>query len=443
MLGKLKKQNHRFYFHLITQFVLFVIYAFWSYGLTDPNLVLINHPIYWNFQQWMWQNFFNNSQILALSYVSIIISLFINYFLIIKYSKLLKIKFSQKKILIGFLFLISPLFFSYNALSHDIFNYIFNAKMVINYQANPHIQTAIDFPDDLWTRFMHNTHTPAPYWYGWTFFSLLPYLLGLGKFITTWLSFRAFNIFIIYLLYKIINNLHKKIFDKKINQNQLFILFLNPLFLIEIISNIHNDLWMLIPAIYSLSLITTKQSLKLKTTTIIISILMLIISISTKIATLVLLPIWFLLFFKNNPLIQKLENIYALEGKNLPSMIRSFFVYFSKWISNFLNKWWPTLASIFLFIPLFTSRSQQFHPWYLTWSLVWIPFIKNKIWRNTLLIFSMSSMIRYIPWLSTGEFNPQVLLWQKFITWSLPTLYLIYELITQKKPNSQGLRRLK
>ena len=66
---------------------------------------------------------------------------------------------------------------------------------------------------------------------------------------------------------------------------------------------------------------------------------------------------------------------------------------------------------------MLTSRSQQFHPWYLSWSLVWLPVIKNKVWRNTLLLFSISSLVRYLPWMLENGYNPQILLKQKLITW--------------------------
>ena len=99
----------------------------------------------------------------------------------------------------------------------------------------------------------------------------------------------------------------------------------------------------------------------------------------------------------------------------------------------------PLAASFLLFLPLLTARSQQFHPWYLLWPFVWIPFIKNAFWRALLIAFSFSSMLRYLPWLYNGGYDGGVLSQQKSITWGVALLLLVlmYAIHYSKKSKTQ------
>jgi hypothetical protein len=40
--------------------VTHVVYAWFSYALTAPNLILSQWALYWQFQQYMWETYFNN-----------------------------------------------------------------------------------------------------------------------------------------------------------------------------------------------------------------------------------------------------------------------------------------------------------------------------------------------------------------------------------------------
>lgn len=379
--------------HLLFYFLLLVIYTVFSYSLTAPNLVLTSWPPYWRFQTWMWDIFFNNRLLLTNSYLILLISLFVTYFSIIKI-------WPKKQQMAWWLPLLiaSPLIFSNNALSYDIFNYIFNAKMIVVYQANPHLQTALNFATDNWTRFMHNTHTPAPYFYGWTGLSLLPYFLGGGKFSITWLSFRLFSFLSLGLLsFSLVKNIKK--------QNVwLLILLLNPLLLIEVVSNAHNDLWMMAPAITAILLITNKKTSK----NILLSFLLLLFSASIKLATLALIPVWLAL---------------VLPWKKVWPKPHEFI------LSN-----WPFMTSVLLFLPLLTPRSKQFLPWYLIWSLVWLPLINKKWqpWKISLLVLSISSMLRYTPYLWMGNYDGDVIWQQQLITWTPFVLFWITSFFHRK-----------
>ncbi|MBT3249336.1 MAG: hypothetical protein HN846_04565 [Candidatus Pacebacteria bacterium] len=384
--------------YLLAYFLLLTVYTVFSYSLTAPNLVLTSWSPYWKFQNWMWEAFFNNRQLLTYSYLALIGLIFTNYFLVLK-------SWPKNKKLSWWLPLLitSPLIFSNNALSHDVFNYIFNAKMVVVYQANPHLQTALDFATDNWTRFMHNTHTPAPYFYGWTGLSLLPYALGGGKFSITWLVFRLFSFLSLGLLsFSMIKNI------KKQNIWLLGLLF-NPLLLIEVVSNAHNDLWMMAPALVAMLVVSGKKTNK----KIFVSLALLLFSASVKLATLALLPVWLAL---------------VLPWRNIWPKLNKFI------LTN-----WPFLTSVLLFLPLLTPRSKQFLPWYLIWSLVWLPLIGKKwqAWKTSLLVLSISSMLRYLPYIWKGNYEGNVQWQQLLITWMPFILFWIIH-FTHRKLASRG-----
>jgi hypothetical protein len=80
--------------------------------------------------------------------------------------------------------------FSYTVFSHDIFNYIFDARIITHYGLNPYQYRALDFPQDDWTRFMQWTHRTYPYGPGWLAITAVPSTLGLGKFLPTYLLFK-------------------------------------------------------------------------------------------------------------------------------------------------------------------------------------------------------------------------------------------------------------
>jgi hypothetical protein len=368
-------------------FTVNLLYSAWSYALTDPNLIITTWQPYWQWQERMWQWFFHQPKWLTYSYAGIVSGLFAIYALGLVATKQVAQKVNRKTLL-RFVLALSPLLLAYNALSHDVFNYMFNAKMVLVYQANPHVQTALDFARDDWLRFMHNTHTPAPYGYGWTLLSLVPSWLGFGKFISTWLAFKAWAVLSLVLLYSVLAKLVMKLTAKPISLHAFWLLFANPLLYLEVIANQHNDLWMMVPALAAFLLVVSKPVKVMRT--LLLSTILLVFSISIKMATVVLIPVCLLAIGRWYwPLLEK-----KITGADL-----------------------ALIGSLGLFLPLVTERSQQFLPWYLIWSLVWLPLINNAWWKRWLVVLSVSALARYLPWLLAGGFDSLVLWQEKLIVW--------------------------
>lgn len=384
-------------------------YVIFSYSLTSPNLVLTSWQPYWQFQTWIWQRLFNNAQLLTQYFVVIITGLWLSYGWLMLGQKqfFADLKTWQRWGLVVGISL--PLVLASNALSYDVFNYLFNAKMIVVYGANPHVATAIDFSQDLWVRFMHNIHTPAPYGYGWSALSLIPYMLGGGKLLSTLLSFRVFS----WLSYLLLAGLY---FARGQKSSWLvWAVLFNPLVLIEIVGNSHNDLWMAVPAVASM-LLVVRSGKKPSALGVIISGVLLVISISIKLATIAVAPIWMLLVVW--PWLKSV-------AKKLPMV--------ASWLESIYSNWALT-ASIAMFLPLLTERSKYFLPWYITWSLVWLPFFAldpvgktskkaglfqqfQQFWITLVLGFSVSSLYRYIPFLLAGNYDGHVVPNQIAVTW--------------------------
>lgn len=343
----------------IYPFVL-LLYAIYSFALTDPNIIYSNNGIFLEFQQFMWGIGYGNRPLSSLIYLALIILIFSIYFYTIRQIKIKKLSTSSatKILLVSIVILI----FSNPALSHDIYNYIFNARMLVDLGANPHISTAWDFAGDPWTRFVQNAHSPAPYGYGWTGISVLPYLLGLKRLKTTMLAFKLLAGLFLYVLVYFQKKLGE-IFKIKNLEILIFTFILNPLVLIETFSNGHNDVVMmglLFASIYYFQLYYSKKEyFKLLLPT-----LLFIGSISIKYASVVSIGGYLLWLFG------------SIIGTNL-----------SFGLTN----------SLAHFAPLLSKRSQRFLPWYLIWSFSFFPLIKEKWLRGLLLAFSFSSMLSYIP----------------------------------------------
>lgn len=378
---------------LISYFFLFVIFTLFSFVLTDPNLILLKADFFLVFQNFLWQNVLPLQNFRTIFFSILIILIFGNYLLIIR--NWAKFGLENRQKFWQFLLLISlPLVFSYNALSHDLFNYIFNAKMLVTYGANPHLKTALDFANDPMLRFMNNVHTPAPYGYAWTGLSILPYFAGLGRFLSTFLMFKLFALLSLFLSLLIAEKI-----SKKTNYAKLALFFLNPLLLIEVLSSAHNDLWMLSPALFAFYLATNLENKK--AWKIFFILLLLSFSIAIKYATIALLPLI----------------LYQVFNKKLSKLKITPYLY--------------DLAALAMFAPLLTERSRFFLPWYLLWALIFLPFLRSLFLRNLLLVFSLSSLLRYtpwlyyLPWMSFHLDNSKLFPLQVLVTWTIPGFYLL------------------
>ncbi|KXK09114.1 MAG: hypothetical protein UZ21_OP11001000167 [Microgenomates bacterium OLB22] len=203
---------------------LILLVGIYSYALIDPNLTLINLPAWTAFRNVMVQLGYHNGKMsLVLYIVAIIIMLVVA--LRIRRNE---IDPSPKYVLICGLILLT----SYPFLSHDLFNYIFDAKIFTVYHQNPYLMKANDYPQDLMVRFMHWTHRTYPY--GPTFLpiTILVSFIGAGKFLLTYLLMKLLFVAIFIITYLRLQKHNKAI---------ALAFFTSPLVIIEGLINVHND----------------------------------------------------------------------------------------------------------------------------------------------------------------------------------------------------------
>jgi hypothetical protein len=225
--------------------------------------------------------------------------------------------------------------------------------------------------------------------------------------------------------------LSQELFKRKLTAKELVPVFLNPLLLIEIVSNQHNDLWMMAPAVLAVAIALTevkhnKQEI-LKWVAVGGALL---VSISIKYATVMLVPVLGFIWMGRS-LIQKIVKDNVPFMAKMPGITDSM----TTWAERFWVPFIPITCSLLMFIPLLIPRSQLFHPWYLVWPLLWLPLIKQTWWKKLLLVFSFTSMMRYLPWLYAGGFEDRTVLYQQLITFSAVILFFLFN---SKK--SSGLR---
>ncbi len=168
--------------------ILLFCLTLFSYSQIDLNLTLSSNASYQSLQNQLIYLGYYNRPLSTLIYGVLIFLFFILYFLILQLVR--QKKFSLSHINYFLVLSLGILFFSYPAFSHDLFNYMFDARIVTKYHANPYLYKALDFPSDLWIRFMHWVHRTYPYGPVWLMVTLPFSYLGFEKFVPTLFAFK-------------------------------------------------------------------------------------------------------------------------------------------------------------------------------------------------------------------------------------------------------------
>lgn len=250
----------------VAYLVSLLLLGIYSYSQIDLNLTLFQNPLFLTFQHSLIQlGYFHRPQS---TLIFVCLLLFISF----SSAYFLKKPSQNLKILVVGLVLLGV--FSYPAFSHDIYNYIFDARILITHHQNPYTSTALMFPLDDWTRFMNWTHRAYPY--GPTFLpiTLIFYMLGFGKFIITLFSFKLMNLLAFVGCAYLINRMAGR-------KSTLFFIT-NPLIIFEVVISAHLDIIMLFFALLSWQLLLVKRVFS--------SYISLIVSIGIKYSTALLIP---------------------------------------------------------------------------------------------------------------------------------------------------------
>lgn len=313
----------------------------YSYALVDPNITIIAVPLWETFRNVMVQLGYHNRPLSWLIFLGLVSALFILHLAFIKTTK----KFNPIKIsiIIG-----TVLLLAYPFLSHDLFSYMFDARIVTYHGSNPYLYKPVDFPGDEWLRFMHWTHNS--YAYGPTFLplTLIPSFLSIGKFSIGFVLFKSmFVAFYIGATY----------FLAKINEKSAIFFATHPLIIIEGVVNNHNDLIAVSLAIIGVYYLVKERSVLAK--------VLLLISGGIKYLTLPLL------------LLQK------------PLKQTKFTTY---------------LAFLGLIISLLiVILEKEIYPWYFLNLFVLLPYARRIL--ENMHIFFFGLLISYYPFVFNGIFD--------------------------------------
>ncbi len=335
----------------------------YSFTQVDLSLTLSQVSVWQVIQKFFqWIGYFNRPLSTAL-YLSIVSFMFVLYGLTIA---LVRKKMIDRRLLWKIIIVISLiLFLSYNAFSYDLFNYIFDAKIVTHYGQNPYEHKALDYLGDPMLSFMHWTHRAFPYGPVWLFLTVPLSFIGFGYFLLTFYLFKLLMAFSfigsVYFIEKI---------AKKSEINPIFaaaFFALNPLVLIESLVSAHIDIVMVFAALVALFAFLTRRYIK--------SFLWLILSIGIKFATVFLLPALIL------------DLVFKVNKKNVLMAI---------------------VVSMTAAVLIATFRT-NFQPWYLLLVLPFASFMSNKYFIFVpVFVISFAGLLEYVPYLYLGNWNPPI-----------------------------------
>lgn len=264
------------------------------------------------------------------------------------------------------------LFWSFPALSNDIFNYIATAKVTFLYNENPYLIMPIDIPNEPMLSFLHAANKVALYGPAWVLLTAIPHFLGGGNLLLTLFAFKLFIvIWYLVLCYLIWTESGRKPWP-------LAFFGLNPLVTASTLVDGHNDVVMMGLALSSLMAIKRRRFA--------VGALLLIVSILIKGATIFLVPV---LFFK---------------------------------LTSWPRVWyWASIAMYVIF--LLSPIREEIYAWYFIWPLTFLALVDKPTMLHTASYgFSLGLMLRIVPFLYTRSWSGVTPIVKKIVTFVPPAI---------------------
>ncbi len=380
------------YFPLTFVIVIFALFIY-SFTQIDLGLTFSHYPILHNIEMGFKEIGYFRRPVSTGIYLIIISLLFLyfGYFLKVSLKKEIKINLIWKILIVTSV----VLSFSYVAFSHDLFNYIFDAKIITFYHENPYFHPALDFPGDPMLSFMHWTHRLYPYGPFWLAITVPFSFAGFGVFLVNFFLFKfiatIFYLGSVFLIYKI---------NKKINPgSEIFntVLFaFNPLILIECLVSSHNDIAMVFFALLGIYCYFINKK--------ILGLLIILLSSQIKIPTIALLF----------PAI-----VGFLPIKSLNFSPQKFVI---------------TSVAVMTFITFAALTKYEIQPWYILWVLPFVSLLKpNKYVVSLVFGISLGLLLRYTVFLYAGNWDGILISVRNALTIMSIGLSLIVGFVWSKK----------
>lgn len=342
---------------------------FYSYTQVDLSLTLSRASIFQSVEKSFQYLGYFDRPLSGDIYIGILVVLFSSSFFLLKY--VWQKKISEKTIWVIFLFTAGLLTFAYNAFSYDLFNYIFDAKIVTYYHLNPYLYKALDFPHDPMLSFMHWTQRTYPYGPFWLFVTVPLSFIGFQFFLPTFFLFKLLITSSVVGTGYFIKKIMEKI-DKKNAVFALAVFATSPLVIIEGLVSAHNDMVMIFLATLALYLLIINKYVR--------SFLLLFVSIATKYATLMLLPLF--------------SAIWLMEKQKRKINWEIFMV----------------MSAIFMIVPIIAASIRtNFQPWYFLYIMPFAAILGKKYFVIIPYVtFSFFALFQYVPFLYTGNWNAPI-----------------------------------
>lgn len=358
-------------FFLTLYLLTIVLLFFYSFTQVDLGLTLTKASIFAQIQHIFQHIGYFNRPLSVIFFSAIVIFLFIFYGYYLSLAK--RDLFTTKAIWIIVIVTAGILTFSYTAFSYDIFNYIFDAKIITYYKENPYLKKALDYPNDPMLGFMHWTHRTYPYGPIWLVFTVPLSFLGMQYFLPTYFLFKTLGgisylltIFAISRIMRVVAPFYEKI-------SVVFFAF-NPLVLIESLVTGHNDIVMMALAMLSILFLVRMRY--------VFAFLFLFLSIGIKYATGFLLPLYIAMLF-----------IVFNKKKACISWQKIFLTFI--------------IAMIFALIAAIIRST--FQPWYLLFVLPIVSLLPQRFFIVIpTFILSLVALLNYVPFLYTGNWDPPI-----------------------------------
>ncbi|MBI4137328.1 hypothetical protein HY469_04665 [Candidatus Roizmanbacteria bacterium] len=351
-------------------YVLGVVLLFlYSFTQIDLNLTLSSSHILYEIQRVFQRIGYFQRPLSTILYVSVMALLLTTYWILFIVSQKKKITEKTAWLLVGIS--AGVLLFSYPGFSYDIFNYLFDARIVTLYQENPYVHKALDYLQDPWINIMRWTHRTYPYGPGWLVLTVPLSVAGFQKFVVTLYLFKALMVGCYLASVLAIKHIMEKINPGYVVP-AILLFALNPLIITESLVSAHNDIVMMALSLWSFYFLVSKRKAW--------SLVFLLFSISIKFATVFLIPAYVYVFW----LMQSKKKVL--------------------WEYVILT----TIAGMTLAVAAATIRT-QFQPWYLLYVLPFAALLPQRVSIVIpVVIISIAGMLQYVPFLYTGKWDPPI-----------------------------------
>ncbi len=346
---------------------LIVIIGLFLYSFTqvDLSLTLSRWSVWQVIQKYFQHIGYFQRPLSTFLYIAVILLLYVFYFFFL--AEAYSHKISKRQVWFLIISISVILAFSYNAFSYDLFNYIFDAKIITYYHQSPYLHKALDYPGDPMLSFMHWTHRIYPYGPIWLLLTVPLSYFGFKIFLLTFFLFKFLMAISFVGTVFFIDKILKKISPQYELFGVIFFAF-NPLVIIESLVSAHNDIVMMFLAILSLYLFMSNKYIR--------SLILLILSIGIKFATALIIPVlvfWYL-FRKHS-----WEKITFL------------------------------IIAVMIAAIVAVSLRTNFQPWYLLYALPFAALVARKYFILVpSIVVTFFSLLQYAPFIYLGDWNPPV-----------------------------------